>query len=582
MHKGISLNGTCSTMFFLAMASVTKVEYGKQKRACLLWGALWLPIIGMGAVADSTTPEMGFTELKLPDGISVFSSSICVHGFNFSTTHNTIAQVTGSYGSEKILYNAWVPDNTREPTSTAIIINNENQQEIARLNAASKPTGFWPWGVNDVSSEFKHAIGSAMEWGVAKNTNQIVCQGGAAGTVDFVNRFVFVLPQYWEISSGQPVMSQQLVCGKVQDCVPYVVSDDGLSIYGFDYLVSAFVTWSRTALSQKFSDSSIIATYPYQGTPLILSISEDKTKLLYQAASQVNCQVSTFLLSLKTNTSTELLHIPNTYGLDASNKSTIITEQHNQVVKLPLSEAETGKNGIPFSANTLSDFENNDWRLMPIQHLTAETLAGYPIKRHTGPDPEQTIDSVIWVPDGHDPQTGSLINALDYWIHHCRIDGIEHWTLDNHLNSIYQAIKQSNGMVSYYGYYRNKDNPDQESVLYRITVDYEHCDPVIPVSRSAIIPTLSVSATSSAIAPTVPPACPSCPALPEEERIGLIAGASASGFIAAVTTIGMIAAIIYCRARGKNGMNIIPKPLNGGYGSIPEGDFQSMRAAPPP
>lgn len=578
IHIHTPFTDSCLALFFRVLPSVIESGYEKQKKVCRPWVALCFLVIGIGAVADGATPEMGFTKLKLPSGVSVFSSSICVHGLNFSTTHNTIVQVEGSYGSEKILYNAWAPSNTHshEPNSTAIIINNANQQEIARLDAASYPTGFWPWGVNYISSDFQHAVGSAMEW-ATKHTSQIGCRGGAAGTVDFVNRFVFVLPQYWEISSGQPVTLQQLVCGKVQNCVPYVVSDDGLSIYGFDYLVSAFVIWSRTALNQQFSDSSLIATYPYQGTPLILDISEDKSTLLYQAASQFNCQTSTFLLSLNTNTSTELPHIPNIYGLDASNKTILIAEQYTQIVKLPLSEAETGKSGIPFSANTFSDFENNDWRLMPIQHLTAETLAGYPIKRHTGPDPEKNIDSVIWVPDEHNPQMGVLVNALDYWKDHCHIDDVQHWTLDNHLNSIYQAIKQSNGMVSYYGHYRNKDNPDQEPVLYRITVDHDHCDPVIPVSSSAIMPISSI--TSSAVAPTASPSCPSCPTLPEDERIGLIAGASAGGFVVAVATVGVIAAIIYCIVRGKKVPLTIPQP-GGGYQSIQGDDFATMQQEP--
>ena len=491
--------------------------------------------MGISSMAGAATPQMGFTRLHLPDGLLVLDPVICIHGYNISTTYNPIARVLGSYDAEEILYNALVPSTRHAPSSTATIVNNTNQQEVVRLKPYRDNFNFtiaWvPWGVTYTSGHFQHAIGSLDSFGASKS-KQPVCQGGLNSIVDFFGRFPFPLAQYWNIGSGQSNNSVLLSCSNhalpvdYDHCVPAVVSDDGLNIYGFDYIHSDFIVWQRTPSSQTFSSYPI--AYPYQGTPYILGLSEDKSKLLYRAASRINYQPSTFLLSLKSKNSSELSHIPNTYGIDSGNKSLVIAEQDGLVVTLPFNELETGHKGVPFSVNTFSDFENNDWQMMPVQPLDTEALAGYPIKRHTGPDPEKAIDSVIWVPYDPDQPLGVLVNALDYWQNSCHIEGIDHWTLDNHLNSIYQARKQSNGMVSYYGYYRPRDNPEQEPVLYRITVDHNQCAPVFPVS--SVSPASPVTSAS--------PVSPASPTIPSNKHINehmdLIAGISVGSVVVAV------------------------------------------------
>ena len=536
------------------------------RRACvraLRFMALLYLAVDISAVAGTSEPQMGFTALHLPQGLSVLNPEICVHGYNFSMTYNPIAQVVGDYGSEEILYNAMVPSSRHKPTSTATIINSTNQQEIAQFKPYRDNfnyTTYWvPWGVAYTSTNFQHAIGSVGNAFEAGKSIQLDCQGGLNSIVDFLNRFPFPQGQYWDMRGGQSYSSIALSCLNSdasvchEHCVPHVISDDGLTIYGFDYRYSDFIVWQRTPSNQTFSTYPI--SYPHQGTPYILGVSEDKSKLLYRAASRINYQPSTFLLSLKSNTSSELSHLPNTYGIDFSNRSVVVAEQDGAVVKLPLSKIETDLRGVPFSANTFSDFENNDWQIMPVQQLSSEALAGYPIKRHTGPDPEESIDSVIWVPIDPVHKSGVLVNALDYWQDHCQIEGIEHWTLDNHLNSIYQAKKQSNGMVSYYGYYRRRDNPEQESVLYRITVDHSHCAPVSPATTVTTAPTSTHSTSPS-------------------ERIGLIAGASGAGAVVAVGIVAVVALLVYCKIKGKK----VPVPLLPHDEDIPRGEgYQSIK-----
>ena len=339
--------------------------------------------------------------------------------------------------------------------------------------------------MTDISDNFQHAIGSLDLFGA--QDPKIRCRGAWLTFVDFFSRYPFPLAQYWNIGTGQPTGATKLYCPPKQYkdredkgyfyeyCVPYVVSDDGLKVYGFEYTASAFVIWQRPALEKPFTSYNIL--YPYQGTPYILGVSKDGSQILYRGINSYH-EATTALLSLGSaeidHTITELNQIPNTYGFD-SDDTTIITEWQRGVIRLPLSHIQNPESGIPLSYNTLSDFENQDWQIMPVQNLSSETLAGYPVRRHGGLKPGKSIDSVIWVPYIIGLKFGRLVNALDYWQNHCHIKGIEGWALDNHMNSVFYAKKQSNGMVSYYGYYRRADEPDQESVLYRITVNHSEC-----------------------------------------------------------------------------------------------------------
>lgn len=451
----------------------------------------WLLLLAMGVVsqAEAVTPEPGFTRLDLPKDLSVLNPEICIDGYNLHTGYNPIAGISGNYGSEQILYNAMMMNPCNRPTSTATIMNSTSHQETARLTPYSTKFNYTAsdvfWGVTDISDNFQHAIGSLDLF--AAHDPKIRCRSPWLNFVDFFKRYPFPLAQYWNIGTGQPTGASKLYCPPKQFkdredkgyfyeyCVPYVVSGDGLKVYGFEYTASAFVIWERAAPDKPFTSYNV--PYLYQGTPYILGVSKDSSQILYRGINSYH-EATTALLSLGSGeqdyTITELNQIPNTYGFD-SDGSTVITEWQSDVVKLPLSHVQNPQSSTPLSYNTFSDFENQDWQFMPVQHLSSETLAGYPVRRHSGFKLTQNIDSVIWVPYRVGLELGRLVNALDYWQNHCHIKGIEDWALDNHMNSVFYARKQSNGMVSYYGYYRRADEPQLEPVLYRITVNHSEC-----------------------------------------------------------------------------------------------------------
>ena len=435
---------------------------------------------GIYGQAGAVTPEVGFTQLDLPKGVSSLNPEMCISGFNLTLGYNPIAGISGSYGSEQILYNAMMMSPSNRTTSTAVITNSTS--EVARLTPyAPHPASNVFWGVTHTSDNFQHAIGSLNLFGI--QDPKIRCRGAWWSFVDFFKRYPFKRPQYWDTGSSKQAV--QLYCPlkgrdkvtayNINYCVPYVVSEDGLKVYGFEYSASDFVIWERHTLDQPFTSYNI--PYPFQGTPYILGASKDNSQVLYRAINPNN-QPSTYLLTLGNSPSdytiSELSLIPNTYGFD-SDKTTVITEMYGQVVKLPLSETHTGDGRELLSLNTFSNFENQDWQIMPVQNLYSEALAGFPVKRRNDHDPEKNIDSVIWVPYFSWLKPGKLVNALDYWQNQCHIKGIESWTLDNHLNSVFYARKQSNNLVSYYGYYRRTNQPEQEPVLYRITVDHAQC-----------------------------------------------------------------------------------------------------------
>ena len=448
--------------------------------------ALFFMTTGIHVQAIAATPEVGFTQLDLPKGVSALNPQMCINGYNLALSYNPIAGISGSYGSEQILYNAMMMNPRNRPTSTAIITNSTS--EIARLIPYSTQFNYTAsdvfWGVTHTSDNFQHAIGSLDLFGAQNPKDK--CRGAWISFVDLFERYQFPLAHYWDIGAGQPTGATKLYCPPKQFrdkdkgyfyeyCVPYAVSDDGLKVYGYEYTASAFVIWERSALNQPFSSYNI--PYPFQGAPYILGASKDNSQVLYRAINS-NDQPSTFLLTLGNSPSdysiSELSLIPNTYGFD-SDKSTVVAEWAGDIIKLPLSEVHTGNRSELLSFNTFSDFENQDWQIMPVQNLAAEALAGFPVKRRSDHVPAKSIDSVIWRPYYSWLKPGKLVNALDYWQNQCHIKGIENWTLDNHLNSVFYAKKQSNGLVSYYGYYRRTDNPEQEPALYRITVDHALC-----------------------------------------------------------------------------------------------------------
>ena len=274
-------------------------------------------------------------------------------------TYNPIDLAVGGYGSEEIFYNAMVPDTSHKLASTATIINGTNQQEVVRL----KPYK------GTASSKLHYAVGSLDMFGTGKSII-LDCQG-LKSMVDVFSRFPFPMAQHWHIGASQSGNSVILSCSNnaipiVYDhCVPCVVSDDELNLYGFDFKSSYFVVWQRRSLNQTFSAHPV--AYPYQGMPFILGISDDKSKWLYCTARRINHQPPIFLLSLQNQTDSELSHIPNICDIDSSNRSLVITEQDGFVDKLPFSGLEASHKETPFLASTFSDFENNDCQIMPVQ-----------------------------------------------------------------------------------------------------------------------------------------------------------------------------------------------------------------------
>ena len=60
---------------------------------------------GIQGQAEAVTPEVGFTQLDLPKGVSSLNPQMCINGYNLNLNYNPIAGLSGDYGSEQFLYN---------------------------------------------------------------------------------------------------------------------------------------------------------------------------------------------------------------------------------------------------------------------------------------------------------------------------------------------------------------------------------------------------------------------------------------------------------------------------------------------